>query len=235
MSVLTPAEPASFGVEWRDTWLPRRETEALRVAQLPVSQRLLLTTDGSMTIALATLRGEPIGVRMIEQRMTVLAEDDDELSLWAGGEVLQRRVLLHGAESDTPLLLGVSRIVGQRLPHPARAALIRGDVAIGLVLHAHEIETLRVPLSVGVRPATDEAAHHLGAGLMCRRRYLIKAGGQPLMTVDEQFPAAGFVVGDLASRRRAAEHARESLSARVLVAGRAVARVSRCLRATGSG
>jgi chorismate-pyruvate lyase len=64
----------------------------------------------------------------------VLAEDDDELSLCAGGEVHDRRALLRGAESGTPLVLGVSRIVTHRLPRPARAALIGGDDAIGLVL-----------------------------------------------------------------------------------------------------
>jgi chorismate-pyruvate lyase len=96
------------------------------------------------------------------------------------------------ADSGTPLLFGVSRIVTSRLPRPARAALIGGEVPIGLVLRAHEIETFRLPLSVGVKAASDEAARHLGVALVCSRRYLIKAGGRALMTVDEQFPAAGF-------------------------------------------
>jgi chorismate-pyruvate lyase len=148
--------------------------------------------DGTMTTALATLVGESIGVRLLYQDTTVLEEDDDELSLCAGGEVLERRALLHGAESGIPLLLGVSRIVAHRLPRPARAALLGGDVAIGLVLRTHEIETFRAPLSIGVKPASDEAARHLGAAPMCWRRYLIKTGNRPLMSVDEQFPAAGF-------------------------------------------
>jgi len=49
------------------------------------------------------LLGEPIGVRLLCQHTTVLAQDDDELSLCAGDEVLDRRALLHGAESGTPL------------------------------------------------------------------------------------------------------------------------------------
>jgi chorismate-pyruvate lyase len=183
---------ASRGVEWHGTWCPRRQNDAVRVAQLPPVQRLLLTTDGTMTTALATLVDEPIGVRMIRQHTAVLAESDDELSLWAGGEVLDRQVLLHGADSGTPLLFGVSRIVTSRLPLAARAALIGGDVPIGLVLRAYEIETFRLPLSVGVKAASDEAACHLGAAPVCWRRYLIKTGGRPLMSVDEQFPAAGF-------------------------------------------
>jgi chorismate-pyruvate lyase len=192
MRTVTRTSRESLGVVWQDAWSPPREHEAERVAELPALQRLLLTTDGTMTTALAMLVGEPIGVRLLAQHTCVLAEDDDELSLCAGGVVLERRALLHGVASGTPLLLGVSRIVADRLPRPARVALAGGEVAIGLVLRTHEIETFRVPLSVGVKPASDEAARHLGAVPMCWRKYLIKTGQRPLMSVDEQFPAAGF-------------------------------------------
>jgi chorismate-pyruvate lyase len=192
MPTVTHTSRKSVGVEWQDSWSPTRDHEAARVAELPALQRLLLTMDGTMTSALATLAGEPIGVRLLGQHTTVLAQDDEELSLACGGEVLQRRVVLHGVRSGTPLLLGVSRIVAHRLPPAARAALAGGDVAIGLVLRTHEIETFRAPLGIGVRPPSEEAARHLGRDLMCWRRYLIKAGKRPLMSVDEQFPAAGF-------------------------------------------
>lgn len=131
-------------------------------------------------------------MRILEQCTAALAHDDGELALPAGDSVLERSVLLHGARSGTPLLYGVSRIVSQRLPRGARDALIDGGVAIGLVLRAHQVETFRVPLRVGVQPAGDGAAAHLGSGLMCRRRYAINGGGQALMVIDEQFPAAGF-------------------------------------------
>ncbi|HEX8159426.1 MAG TPA: chorismate pyruvate-lyase family protein [Solirubrobacteraceae bacterium] len=180
------------GIEWHQAWSPRYEKEAVGVAELPVLQRLLLTTDGTMTTALATLLGEPIGVRLLHQDKTMLAQDDEELSLREGREVIERRALLHGAESRTPLLLGVSRIAVHRLPREARAALIDGVVPIGLLLRSHEIETFRAPLSIGVRRASDEAARYLGDTPMCWRRYLIKADRRPLMSVDEQFPAAGF-------------------------------------------
>jgi chorismate-pyruvate lyase len=183
---------ASLGVEWHGTWSPRCQDDAVRVAELPPVQRLLLTTDGTMTTALATLLQEPIGVRTLAQDRAVLADADDELALWKGDPVLERRVLLHGARSGTPLLFAVSRIAASRLPQAARAALTGGDVPIGIVLRAHEIETFRVPVSIGVKPATHEAACHLGRALMCSRRYLVKAGGRPLMSIDEQFPAAGF-------------------------------------------
>jgi chorismate-pyruvate lyase len=192
VSATISSRSKSLGVEWRGSWSPRCPVEAASLARLPVLQRLLLTTDGTVTTALATLAGEPIGVRMLDQRTAVLAHDDGELALLAGESVIERRALLHGAQSGTPLLYGASRIVPQRLPRGVRDALVDGGVAIGVVLRAHELETFRVPLRVGVLAASDGAVPHLGSGLMCRRRYAINAGGKALMVIDEQFPFAGF-------------------------------------------
>jgi len=192
MLAVLPRHPQSPDLAWHGSWSPRRALEAARIADLPVLQRLLLTTDGTVTTALATLMGEPIGVRTLAQRSVVLSADDDELALTAGERVLERSVLLHGAASGTPLLYGASRIASDRLPRGARDVLLGGGVAIGLVLRSYQLETFRAPLSVGVRTASADASAHLGSGLMCWRRYAINAGGQALMIVDEQFPAAGF-------------------------------------------
>lgn len=187
----TAIRPAA-GVAWHGSWAPREPDEAARIVTLPALQRLLLTTDGTVTTALATIADEPVEVRALAQELVALDEDDDQLHLRAGARVLERRVVLRGANSGTPLLYGASRIVAQRLPRTAREDLLAGTVAIGLVLRAHRIETFRVPLRVGVGPASDAAAAHLGHGLMCERTYAINAAGRPLMLVHEQFPAAGF-------------------------------------------
>jgi chorismate-pyruvate lyase len=188
----TAIRPAPAGVRWHGSWAAPEGVEATHVEQLPALQRLLLTTDGTVTTALAAIAGEPIYVRTLSQDVVALGEDDERLALWKGGNVLERRVLLHGAGSGIPLLYGASRIVAHRVPREARDELLGGGVAIGLVLRAHEIETFRVPLSIGVAPAGAEAAAHLGPGLMCQRTYAIRAQGRPLMIVHEEFPAAGF-------------------------------------------
>ncbi|HEX2772146.1 MAG TPA: chorismate pyruvate-lyase family protein, partial [Micromonosporaceae bacterium] len=156
--------PQPLNVAWHGSWSPCRAVEVARVADLPVLQRLLLTTDGTVTTALSTVVGEPIGVRTLDQRATVLAHDDDELAMKAGERILERSVLLHGAASGTPLLYGASRIVLHRLPRGARDALLGGGVAIGLVLRSYELETFRAPLSIGVRPASEAATPHLDSG-----------------------------------------------------------------------
>ena len=129
---------------------------------------------------------------MLDQRLAPLAQDDDELTLDAGESVLERRTLLYTAQSQEPLLYGASKIVPQRLPRDVRDSLIAGRSAIGVVLRAQQLETFRVPLRVGMLAAADGAVAHFGSGLLCRRRYAIRSGGQALMIIDEQFPAAGF-------------------------------------------
>lgn len=180
------------GAEWQHSWMPPRPHEAALVHRLPALQRLLLTTDGTVTTALGTIMNEPIGVWLLDQKTRTLEHDDDALRLRSGRDALIRSVLLYGSHSGTPLLFGSSRIALSRLPTAARHALLNGDVPIGLVLRRHRIETFRAPLSIGVRPATGEAAQLLGTGLMCRRMYTIRAHGLPIMVVHEQFPAAGF-------------------------------------------
>ena len=106
--------------------------------------------------------------------------------------MLVRRVLLYGSRSRSPLLHACSRIALGRLSSDTRRALLTTDEPIGLVLRDRRIETLRAPLLVGILPPTDDAAALLGDELMCRRTYAIESGGEPLMVVDEQFPAAGF-------------------------------------------
>ena len=187
---LTNIRPEPFELEWRGSWSPRDPVQAARLARLPVLQRLLMTMDGTVTTALETLVGERICVRTLDQREAMLAFDDDELELRAGESVIERRVVLHGAQSGTALLYGASRIVARRLSHAAGAALTDGDVAIGIILQSNRLETLRTPLRIGLGPATDDAVPHLGSGFMCRRRYAIHSGGQVLMVIDEQFPAA---------------------------------------------
>jgi chorismate-pyruvate lyase len=156
---------------------------------LPAIQRLLLTTDGTMTTALAACHGEKVGVRLLGQEIVTLAGPDAALELGAGGKVLARRVLLFGQRSGTPFLYGCSRVALHRLDREVRAELLAGDAPIGLVLRSHRLETFRAPLDVGVRPGEGEIATHLGSGLLCFKTYAIIARGRPVMVVHEEFPA----------------------------------------------
>lgn len=154
---------------------------------LPPLQRLLLSTDGTMTTALAAYHGEPIDIQLLSQHVVALSERDATLQLPAGGRVLWRRVLLYGRHSAARLLYGRSRVALDRLSQEVQAELLEGDAPIGLVLRQRRLETFRSLLDLDLRPASAEVARHLGVGLVCSKTYAIIAGGRPLMVVHEEF------------------------------------------------
>ncbi len=151
-------------------------------------QRFLLATDGTVTPALAAYLGEAVGVRVVGQEQVILTEPDDDLVLSPGRPILERRVVLHGTESGRVALYADSRAAVERLTPAVRADLLSGELPIGLVLRRHRIETFRESLGAGRRPATGDAASHLGPGDVCWRTYAIISGGRPLIVVHEEFP-----------------------------------------------
>jgi beta-ribofuranosylaminobenzene 5'-phosphate synthase len=158
------------------------------LADLSPLQRFLLFTDGTVTPALSAYIGEPIGVRVLRQERTILARADAALDTAGGRPILERRVLLHGTASGTVVLYADSRVAVERLTVPVRDDLLAGELPIGMVLRRHRVETFRESLGAGRRPATGEAAAHLGRCDVCWRDYAIVAQGRPLMVVHEEFP-----------------------------------------------
>jgi chorismate-pyruvate lyase len=174
MQVLRPS-PQAEDTPWLDA--------------LPAVQRLLLSTDGTMTTALAAYHRETVGLRLLDQEIVTLSEPDATLELSAGERMLARQVLLFGTRSGAAFLYGRSRVALDRLTPEVRAQLLAGDDPIGLVLRNHRLETFRAPLGSGVGPGNSEVAAHLGHGLLCFKTYAVIAGGRPLMVVHEEFPA----------------------------------------------
>lgn len=151
-------------------------------------QRFLLATDGTVTTALAAYIGEPVGVRMLLQEQTSLAEADGALGLRARRTVLERRVVVYGTRTGVRVLYGDSRVALERLPAPVRADLLSGELPIGIVLRRHRLETFREPIGAGRRRATPEVAVQFGPGEVCWRTYAIIARRRPVMVVREEFP-----------------------------------------------
>jgi chorismate-pyruvate lyase len=157
---------------------------------LPATQRFLLSTDGTMTTALAAYHGERVDIRLLGQEVLTLDEPDTTLELASGERILVRRALLVGTRSGASLLYGYSRVALDRLSPEVRAELLAGEAPIGLVLRDHRLETFRALLDLGVRSGRGEVAAHLGSGPLCFKTYAIFAGGRPLMVVHEEFPTA---------------------------------------------
>src|SRR5436309_461933 len=153
-------------------------------------QRLLLTTDGTVTDIVETNAGERVRVVKLYQDLIQAGEPISDMDLEAGDSILFRKILLQGRASGANFLYAESVIAPDRLEEGIRDELIRCQVPIGHLIIKNRLETFREILMWG-----REAAGPLGVYFdvpsyedVIFRSYRIFAGGQPIMMITEKFP-----------------------------------------------
>ena len=170
-----------------------------QLPRLSTLQRVLLLTDGSVTILLEAGAGERVDVRTIAQAVVPAdAAQAERLACAVGDPVNRRAVHLVGARTGRIFVHAVSLTPLDRLAPGARDALLAADVPIGRILMQHRMETRRELLEVGVAPAGAALGQTFGvpadAPVLCRH-YVIVHDGEPLISIQERFPAATWADG----------------------------------------
>jgi chorismate-pyruvate lyase len=163
--------------------------------ELAPLQRALLVIDGTVTTFLAAWALEPVDVKTLSQRATVLpaaapASADTWLEAPAGTPVVERAVLLVGARSQRLFAYAESVICSDRLPAPLRSGLLTGGLSLGQLLLMPGFESRRECLWYGrERPARlPPAVAALAEPDFLTRTYRVTAASQPLMLITERFP-----------------------------------------------
>ena len=105
------------------------------------TQKILLTTDGSITAILDVLYGK-ITLKTLDQHF----EDADEnharlVNVGEGEEINFREVIMH--RNGNPLIYAISHIPLKRCSKEVCADLIRADIPIGRILKNYHIESRR--------------------------------------------------------------------------------------------
>ncbi len=152
-------------------------------------QRILLTTDGSITRTLEALTGETVRVETVTQEVVGADEDlsarlgvdvGDEVNFRVVNLIADDRVLVH-ATSFTPL---------SRLRPEFRKDIMKEDVPIGRILARLRIEARREIRDFGVIQADEGLADifQVSSGsLLLRRNYDIIHDESVLMNITEVF------------------------------------------------
>jgi chorismate-pyruvate lyase len=161
-------------------------------APLSVLQRVLLTTNGTVTDFLEAYAGEQIVVVKLSQSLQpplpeTRLDSDDHL-------LLERTIMLRGATSGTTFLHADSHIAADRLPAGMLESLLETDWPLGRLLNEHRVESLREIVAAGVMPANSFGTY-FGVATdsdLLFRTYLINVGGRPLMRITERFPVTWF-------------------------------------------
>jgi chorismate-pyruvate lyase len=159
--------------------------------RLSLLQKILLSTDGTVTDLIALYAGGPIRVKKIEQTVEVktaptLLACDGPLKL------LSRKILLSGASRN--YLYAESVFVFERFSASIQDQLLNTDQPIGLLWKEARLETYREIVDQQVAPSPD-TAHYFDIPVnapFVARTYVIFTSGKPLGAITEKWPLSFF-------------------------------------------
>jgi chorismate-pyruvate lyase len=165
--------------------------EDFTLHSLGLLQRILVTTDGTVTEALAAAFLEPVELVKLAVTVVPAREPFPALELERGSSLMQRRIVLRGKNSGTSYAYAEVSIAADRLPSSFREELLEGRVPLGQLWISHRLETFKERPCARQRVA-GPLARHLGIhaeDILIERTYRTFTSGHPVFLVTEFFPA----------------------------------------------
>jgi beta-ribofuranosylaminobenzene 5'-phosphate synthase len=192
----SPGENADNHV---DLFLARLRSIEGDVGPLSPVQKILLTTDGSVTRLLEAFTGSEIGIVTLNQETVASAMPESSVLSINPGEPINHRVVeIRRKDNGRVLIHATSFTPLSRLEPEWHQDLVRADIPIGRILAGHKIEARRELLDVRLEPAGEKmaGAFEISAGdLLLIREYRIIHQGLPLIDIHEKFPLQSFSRG----------------------------------------
>ncbi len=160
------------------------------VGKLSNAQKILLTTDGSVTTILDVIRGHVRIETIIQKFVKADQEMAGLLNIEVGDTVNYRVVVI---ETDEPLIYAISLIAVDRLENDFKEDLIRADIPIGRILRKHNIESRREIKSVYFEDQSPDIKEIFKiSATMLTRTYNIIHNDEILIWLKETFPYTHF-------------------------------------------
>ena len=155
------------------------------------TQKILLTTDGSITAILDVLYGK-INLFTLDQHFGKAEEKHTKLvNVNEGDDINFREVIMH--KGGKPLIYAISHVPLERCSEDICSDLLRADIPIGRILKNYHIESRREVNRIFIEKPdaklkelfkTDED--------FLARDYVIIHGDEILMCIKEMFPVSYF-------------------------------------------
>lgn len=160
------------------------------VGKLSNTQKILLTTDGSITAILDVLKGHVNINTLIQEFVPADKNMANNLEI-DEGEMVNYRVVVIG--TSYPLIYAVSLVPLKRLDRDFKEDLIKADIPIGRILMKHKIESRREIKSVFVEDPSSKLREIFQTdSQMLNRTYNIIHHGEILIWLKETFPYSLF-------------------------------------------
>ena len=155
-------------------------------SKLSTFQRILLTTDGTLT---------KIQVVKLSEGLVSITRDLPQLELKRGSEVIERKILLQGNISRKNFIYAESILVPDRLDDNFKDELLKSKTPLGRLWLEHKIETFKE-----IVDSSKELAEKLSAYFpiknednMLSRSYRVFSKRKPIMMITEKFPESYFL------------------------------------------
>ena len=166
----------------------------LDLEKLSAFQRILLTTDGTVTEILEAQFWEQIDLIKLFQEKRINDLEIPYLKINPGTEILVRKILLQGNNSKNNYIYAESILVQEHLDASLQEGLINTDKPLGRLMIEAKTETFREILS-----CKKEKAEELGEyfdltanSALISRTYRVFADQKPIMLITEKFPEDAF-------------------------------------------
>ncbi len=155
------------------------------------TQKILMTTDGSITAILDVLYGK-ITLSTLDQHFEDANKDHAKLvNVDEGEEINYREVIMH--RDGKPLIYAISHIPLSRCTKDVCADLIRADIPIGRILKNYHIESRREIKNIWIEKPNETLKELFGTDEdMLARDYVIINQDRILMWIKEVFPISYF-------------------------------------------
>jgi chorismate-pyruvate lyase len=166
-------------------------------SKLSVFQRILLTTDGTLTEILAAYLFEEIKVVKLSENLIKTPEDIPQLEIKQESEVIDRKILLQGKISHKNFIYAESVIIPDRLDERFKDELLHSKTSLGRLWLKYKVETYKEIIDSSKEPADKFSAYFPVASgeYMLSRSYRVFSQGQLIMMITEKFPESYFVKG----------------------------------------
>lgn len=155
------------------------------------TQKILLTTDGSITAILDVLYGK-ITLKTLDQHFEEADCPHAKLvNVPVGEKINFREVIMH--KEDKPLIYAISHIPLSRCNDEICSDLIRADIPIGRILKNYDVESRREIKKIYIEKPNTRLKEIFGTDEdMLAREYVIINCDEILMWIKEVFPISHF-------------------------------------------
>ena len=155
------------------------------------TQKILLTTDGSITAILDVLYGK-INLFTIDQHFGKAEEKHTELvNVSIGDDINFREVIMH--KEGKPLIYAISHVPLARCSEDICSDLLRADIPIGRILKNYHIESRREVNKIFIEKPDAKLKELFNTEEdFLARDYVIIHEDEILMWIKEMFPVSYF-------------------------------------------